>query len=217
MNVWTTRLGYPYLSVVSETWSETFVEFTLRQTWFLADGSLTEEERNEASPPVWHIPLLFATSTSVSDKAVIMNKYEQTFTIPLSGATDYVKINANQKALVRVAHSAAQLQRLTKTLLDLSAIDVSSLLLDNYALAKAGYVSIDNVVTILKSIDGTASYGNESGMPSYNLWQAVSGKDLVSSSENLPHYIVNYRNLDCSSNSIGRNWWRDLRRIPLIC
>lgn len=82
MSVWTKSQGYPVLSVTSETWSSNSVTFTLQQQWFLSDGSMNETDAN--SSLVWSIPLSFATSNSVSDKTVIMNKKEQSFTISLS-------------------------------------------------------------------------------------------------------------------------------------
>ena len=194
MRLWTTRLGYPYISTVKETWSEKSVEVTLRQTWFLADGSLTEEEAT-VNPPVWHIPLLFRTAESTSDVAVIFNQHEQTFTIPLSkgeclclsvcmsvmscvltvvavlGGDDFLKINAGQKILSRVLYSREQLGRLQKALLShaLSPVDTASLVLDSYALAKANVTSIDDVIAVIKNID--VSHPNSD----YIVWTALSG------------------------------------------
>ena len=110
MERWTKRMGYPYLKVVEEKWSDSALELTLEQAWFLADGSEPTEE--EASTAVWKIPLLFATSAEVSDTAVIMEGKRQTLSIPLAGPGDWVKINAGQKALVRVAASPEMTARL---------------------------------------------------------------------------------------------------------
>ncbi len=65
-------------------------------------------------------------------------------------AKDFVKINAGQKALCRVLHSDEQLTRLSKSIgsSTLSDVDVASLLLDNYALVKAGIAPIENVVKV---------------------------------------------------------------------
>jgi puromycin-sensitive aminopeptidase len=167
MDLWTSRYGYPYLSIISEKWSETQVELTLRQTWFLADGSLTTDENSAANAPVWNIPLFFATADNVSSKAVMMNKLEQSFTIPLTkGASDYLKINAGQRALCRVNPSVEQLARLTKNLPSLTPVDLASLVLDSYALAKAGVSSLDNVIQIIKHMPMTTSYV---------VWAAMAG------------------------------------------
>lgn len=174
MKTWTTRLGYPYVSVVSENWTSSSVEITLKQSWFLADGSITEDESNDTTA-IWQIPLLFATNGQVSGKAVIMNKKSQTFTIPLMPGSnldsEFLKINAGQKALVRVAYSPSLLSRLSNAASKgfLTDVDTASILLDCYALAKANILPIDNVITILKGIDSDIVY------PSYILWNAVSG------------------------------------------
>ena len=55
--------------MVSEKWSSHSVEITLQQDWFLSDG-YSPAAADEA---VWHIPLLVASSTCVSETAVIMD------------------------------------------------------------------------------------------------------------------------------------------------
>ena len=97
-------MGYPYLTVNNETFGTSTCELTLKQQWFLADGSVTAADFVDCAKPVWHIPLLFATSGFVSDKATVMSDEEQTFSLPMSNAADFVKINAGQKALVRVSY-----------------------------------------------------------------------------------------------------------------
>jgi hypothetical protein len=67
-----------------------------------------------------------------------MNKKVQSFTIPLAGPKDWIKINAGQKALARVAHSHEMALRLQPALSSktLAPVDRAALLLDAYALAK---------------------------------------------------------------------------------
>mmetsp|Transcript_12349 Transcript_12349/g.11966 ORF Transcript_12349/g.11966 Transcript_12349/m.11966 type:complete len:881 (-) Transcript_12349:131-2773(-) len=157
MDMWTNRMGYPYLTVVSEAWTPTSVEMTLKQDWFLADGSgATLLEGEEGKEIVWSVPLLFASSESVSNTAVIMNKKVQTFTIPLSGAGDWIKINTGQYALARVAHSPEMTKRLLPALADktLSSVDRAALLSDAYALAKAGNGSVEAVMDVVRSLVG---------------------------------------------------------------
>jgi len=71
MDSWTKQMGYPYLKVVSEKWSDSSVELTLEQNWFLADGSSPSAEE---AGKLWAIPLLFSTQSSVSDTAVIIHR-----------------------------------------------------------------------------------------------------------------------------------------------
>jgi len=164
MKTWTTRMGYPYLSVVDEKWSSTEVEFTLKQAWFLADGS-SQPGDDDA---IWSVPLLFETGKGVSPQAVIMDQKEMKFKVPLAGADDWLKINAGQKALVRVAVSSEMAGRLNKAIKSnaLSAIDRAALLLDSYSLARAGLVNVQSVIEIL-----TAFVDEGSSI----VWGAISG------------------------------------------
>lgn len=52
--------------VVSENWGASSVEMTLRQDWFLADGSGSTGLEGEEGEVVWSIPLCFASSTQVT-------------------------------------------------------------------------------------------------------------------------------------------------------
>lgn len=161
MTSWTKQMGHPYLTVLSEEWSTTELKIELEQKWFLADGS-------EGDDKLWSIPLIFATSSSVSDSAILMNERRQSFVIPLNGANDWVKINAGQQSLLRVAHTPTMISRLVQPISEksLSPIDRASLLLDSYALAKAGKVPIENVISLLRA------YVDED---SFTVWSAISG------------------------------------------
>lgn len=161
MASWTQQMGHPFLKVLSEEWGEHSVTLELEQQWFLADGSGHEQAEggDEVSEEKqWVIPLVFATSSSVSD-AVLMQGKKQTFTIPLSaeGAAGepWLRVNAGQEALVRVAHSPAMLARLLPaiTAKTLAPIDRAAVLLDTYALAKAGAggVAVEHVVELLRA------------------------------------------------------------------
>lgn len=162
MASWTQQMGHPYLSVLSEQWSESSLTIELEQNWFLADGGVGTEEK------LWNIPVIFATSGAMSESAVIMNGKRQTFVIPLNGANDWVKINAGQQALLRVAHSPSMVSRLLQPIREksLTPIDRASLLLDAFALAKAGRAPIEDTITLLRA------YVDED---SFTVWSAIAG------------------------------------------
>jgi len=168
MHSWTSKMGYPYLTVVDEKFEDNKVTFTLEQNWFLADGG--DEASAEASKTLlWSVPLMFATSTYESSQAVIMNEKRQTFTLDLHSKDDWLKINAGQQAMVRVAHSKEMIRRLTPVITSrkgLSAVDRGALLLDTYALAKAGYVPVESVVELLRG------YTDEDCL---SVWSSLSG------------------------------------------
>jgi len=165
MSTWTKSMGYPFIKVLSETWSASEVKITLEQEWFLADGTISPDS------PIWSIPLIFATSAGVSPKALIMDKKQQEFTIPLSSTGDWVKINAGQKALVRVLHTKQMTERLQSGLKTqaVSAVDRAAILLDAYALVKAGHAAPETVIEILRALD------NETSSIVWGAMQAVLG------------------------------------------
>jgi puromycin-sensitive aminopeptidase len=167
MDSWTKQMGYPYLTVVAEAYNAVTgsLDMELEQNWFLADGSCTPEE---AASKLWSIPLIFATPDSVSDAATIMTTKRQTFSIPVSGPGDWVKINAGQQSMVRVAYTPAMSANLLPAIRSkaVSPVDRGALLLDAYALAKAGLGSVEAVVRYL------SSFSDEDNA---TVWTAVAG------------------------------------------
>lgn len=150
MATWTEQMGYPYLTIVSERYvaESRSVELELEQNWFLTDGSSTPEEN---AAKIWSIPLIFATSQSVSDVATVMSSKRQRFSIPVADENDWIKINAGQQSMVRVSYSSAMFTRMLPAIRSrvLSPVDRAALLLDAYALAKAGLSSPENVIRAL--------------------------------------------------------------------
>jgi len=166
MDAWTTQIGYPMVRVESEQWSKEEVTFTLNQERFLSDGSFNAATDVDT---VWSIPLLFTTSSTTSSTAVLMTNKTQSFTVKLSSDSDYVKINAGQKALIRVSHSKKMLHRLVTHGVptgSLSDVDVASLLLDAYALCKANQMSVEDLVLVMKSVSPSTR--------SLVIWNAIS-------------------------------------------
>jgi puromycin-sensitive aminopeptidase len=171
MASWTQQMGHPFLSVLSEAWSTDSVTLELEQNWFLADGSVAATPEEAAK--LWAIPLLFASSTCDSD-AVLMRGKTQSFTIPLDPTQgqgqDWVKLNAGQAALVRVAHSPGMLARLRPaiTAKTLPPIDRAAVLLDTYALAKAGAGGVQ-VVQVAELLSAYQDEDNNT------VWAALAG------------------------------------------
>lgn len=169
MNSWTSKMGHPYLTVINEKWDniQSEVTFTLEQNWFLADGK-PSNINNDDSNITWSIPLMFATSTYESSQAVIMSSKRQTFTLKIANENDWLKINSGQQALMRVSHSDEMIKRMLPAINNktMSVIDRASVLLDSYALAKAGHCKVETIITLLRA------YENED---SFTVWSALSG------------------------------------------
>lgn len=176
MTSWTEKMGYPYLKVLSEAWSDKECVLKLQQSWFLADGT------GDVEDAVWNIPLTVATSGAAATGGMFRlflpcsaaNLYSHTGQdsaggmepssiasekvferrIPLSGSDSWVKLNAGQSALLRVAHSESMLARmLEKGVRDkgLSPIDRAALLDDQYSLATAGLAPVEAAALLLSA------------------------------------------------------------------
>jgi len=169
---WTSQMGYPFLKVVHQDWPTGAGQaiITLEQNWFLADGSAPTAEDGDKT---WTIPLLFSTHGGSTSAAVLMSSKQQTFTIPVdpnAPSPNFLKINAGQQALVRVLYPNSALPGLAHAIEHkaMPAGDRAAVLLDAYALAKAGYdgASFADVVTLLKAFKSDINF---------TVWNAISG------------------------------------------
>ena len=185
MSTWTKVTGYPYITITSETWTSEEILITLEQSRFISDGS--EESLDY---PLWSIPLIFETSDMISGSAVIMDKKRQTFSIKIKKSTEnnWLKINAGQKALIRVVHSPNLITKLTLAIKNnqLKPIDRAALLLDSYALVKAGLAPLEDLVYILKSLDNEDNHIVWGAIQSilsglYNLMEQTENKSVFDS------------------------------------
>jgi len=168
MKSWTEQMGYPVLEVVDEKWQDGRVELTLKQNWFLQDGSGVND------PKLWQIPLFIGTKhdpISSREKMIIMSDRTQTVEILLGDSSceqnPWVKLNYGQHVPIRVKNSHAMLQALSKAVLnkDIPPADRSSLLMDSLALVKSGMLPVTELLLLLKSYEAEDDA---------NVWEALS-------------------------------------------
>ncbi|CAJ1393326.1 unnamed protein product [Effrenium voratum] len=151
MASWTEQMGYPLVTVKSCSGTEVELE----QTWFLADGSEVKKEEEKT----WTIPIIFQDA-----KPVLMEGKTQKFSIPKS---DFLLINAGREVPVRVLYTDELYSKLATAIQkgQLGVSDRAGLVLDSFALAKAGKLGADKVFQLL------ASFKNERN---YIVWDAIS-------------------------------------------
>jgi puromycin-sensitive aminopeptidase len=84
-----------------------------------------------------------------------MKAKKQTFSLPVSGANDWLKINAGQQSMVRVSYTPSLLDKLIPAIKSksLTPVDRAAVLNDAYSLAKAGLGSPEAVVKILTAFE----------------------------------------------------------------
>jgi len=155
MKSWTEQMGHPVVEVVSDEWSADKVVLTLKQGWFLQDGTGLEDEK------LWQVPLLIGSkglpSASVNE---IMTTRTFVIEVPLdssvSAEAQWVKLNYGQHIPTRVKYSHAMLQKLASAVSnhELPVSDRVGLLLDTHALVKAGMLSAVDLMLLLKAYSG---------------------------------------------------------------
>jgi len=153
MASWTEQMGFPLVTVKSFTGSE----MELEQTWFLADGSEVKPEEEK----VWKIPLILSYGGQKT-KPTLMEGKTQKIATP---AADYVVINAGRDVPMRVLYTPEMYAKLGASIGKLEVSDRAGLVLDSFALAKAGKLGADSVFRLI------ASFKQEK---SYIVWDAIS-------------------------------------------
>ena len=205
MTSWTQQLGYPYIVVDEETWTDAGVSLKLKQGWFLNDGS---EVTGDDAAKCWSIPLLIASSADVGndtgskDSGVMdaaniarTGTFERVLSLPKrsDGCASWVKLNANQSVLLRVSHTATMISRLTTAILrgEVSAIDRAALVDDQFFLGMTGRAPMELFANCLPAFRGEANTTVWKALAP-TLTQLLSALLSVSSSDSVP--VVSYKN-----------------------
>ncbi len=147
MSSWTDQKGYPVLEVVSSSYKNGYRTLNLRQSWFLADGSCSEEDEEK----LWTIPLVARSANqSESTPMYLMNTLQDSLEIRAE-SNSWVKLNYKQPALMRVLYPESMLLSLRTAIAsqELPAVDRVGLISDAYALAKAGKLKPEVLIGLL--------------------------------------------------------------------
>lgn len=150
MKSWTEQMGFPLLTVEDEKWEDKSVTLTVKQSWFLSDGS--ELKQDEAK--TWCIPIMTCTAAGIQSDMTWMREETAQVTIPLNAASDWVKLNANQEVPMRVCYSKTMIDRLSGGISSMSSpADRAGLLADSYALVKSGAMKPEVLLKLLSSYE----------------------------------------------------------------
>lgn len=147
MYPWTREVGYPMVTILSETESGGQITLELKQQRFLSTGDLKKDEAG-----TWFIPI------SVSSNGVISNHELTTQKGKITFPAGVWKLNAGVAGFFRVCYSEQQLAKLSKALKnDISCFGTSDrigILSDAFAFARAGLGPTTGALEILKSYSG---------------------------------------------------------------
>lgn len=162
MASWTEQMGFPLISVKSETWEDDKVTFELEQSWFLSDGSSVDGDDKK-----WCIPILTCTDAGTQEEMIFMRENIAKIVVPLSSANGWVKLNAGQEVPMRVLPSSTMIERLSVGIRNktLPVCDRAALVTDGYALVKSGHMNPEDLIKLL------SSYVDEDA---YIVWQGLN-------------------------------------------
>ena len=162
MASWTEQMGFPLISVKSETWEDDKVTFELEQSWFLSDGSSVDGDDKK-----WCIPILTCTEAGTQEEMIFMREKIAKIVVPLSSANGWVKLNAGQEVPMRVLPSSTMIERLSVGIRNktLPVCDRAALVTDGYALVKSGHMNPEDLIKLL------SNYVDEDA---YIVWQGLS-------------------------------------------
>ena len=150
MNIWTKYIGYPVVTVIEDPERKSI---HVKQNRFLRTGDVKPEE-DETLYPVF---LGLRTKEGV-DEELTLSTREQDF--PLTGGTDFFKLNANHTSTYRTSYTPAHLTRLGEAARAglLSTQDRAGMVADAGALAASGYQKTSGLLNLLKSFSGETEY-----------------------------------------------------------
>jgi len=165
MASWTEQMGFPLLSVVDEKWDVDKVTLELVQSWFLSDGSSSANAEDAGKK--WCIPILTCNESETQAEITLMREKTVTIEIPLSSPRGWVKLNAGQEVLMRVNNTPTMIERLADGIKSksLPTCDRAGLVVDAYALVKAGHMKPESLIQLL------SNYTNEDD---YIVWNGLS-------------------------------------------
>jgi len=175
MSTWTSKMGYPMLTA-HITESADNITLNIKQQKFCANG-------DDSSDASWLVPITVITQSNSTPQTYLLDGRQAEIVLEGSRAGDWVKINPQQIGLFRVKYSEEMLERLLPAIKNgaLSAADRLGVQEDLFALAKAGYSSTANLLTLM------GAYGNERN---YVVLSSINGNlaELGSLFSHLPCY-----------------------------
>ncbi|KAJ9452547.1 Aminopeptidase M1 [Diplonema papillatum] len=159
MSSWTEQMGFPLITVDKATRAGGKVTLEVSQAWFLADGSVKEDDEKKQ----WVVPLIAGTSDGVQPVTYLKEK-SGSIEVKTGG---WVKLNFGQEIPLRVKYTPELLEDLSNVLPSLSPVDRMGMINDAVALSKAGKSSIVDLVNVMKGYKGEKNV---------NVWsQLISG------------------------------------------
>ena len=160
MHNWTSKPGYPLISVKAKGKRE---KFELTQKRYFS-SPISSKKSNDKT--IWSIPLkVMSNGLGVDGSEFLMDK--KTLTIP--GGESWVKLNFGETSFIRVDYSKELLLKLGQALEEgaLGPLDRFGLIRDGFDLSEAGFNSTDEALKLAL---------NYKAEDNYTVWLELAGK-----------------------------------------
>jgi len=139
-------------SLQSNTGTVSGGEATLEcsQEWFLSDGSDISGDNK-----LWTIPIFAVTDKGTVDDVNMMREKKLTFKVPVVDGSTFIKLNADQDVPCRVLYTSEMMANLSHGVLSkkICPVDRAGLILDSYALVKAGKMDASELVKLVYVVE----------------------------------------------------------------
>jgi puromycin-sensitive aminopeptidase len=146
-NGWIRQVGYP---VVAMSLDEKTGAVSLRQRRFFADP----DAREAGAPTKWLVPIVlrYRDGAGVKEQAVLLDDVEKTVKLAAEGPVRWCFGNADARGFFRAAYDAPMHARLLAAVGELRPSERLALLSDQWALVRAGMVTIGSFLDLLVSL-----------------------------------------------------------------
>ena len=163
MDSWVQQTGYPVLQVGARRDGDN-IEVTACQSRFVYEH-LTDPD--DADDTLWQAPVNVVTSAGEAPEPVLMSQRQGTISVPAPDGDAWVKVNPEQTGFYRVNYTGEGWAGLRTAIEQaaVSAIDRLGLQDDAFALSRAGYMPVSQL------LDLAQAYVNET---EYAVWSDLS-------------------------------------------
>ncbi|KAJ3387394.1 hypothetical protein HDU92_001972 [Lobulomyces angularis] len=155
MNSWTSKIGFPMLTVLAQNYDAERKEMTLelKQGRYLSSGDWSEAEENDVHSTVWWIPLGIITSTNSEPGDLLLTTKKGSVTFPYEETENsFWKINFKTRGFYRVKLEVPYLEKLSKNINQLCLTDKCGLVADAFSAASSGQGSTVACLELIKSL-----------------------------------------------------------------
>ncbi|HVZ71838.1 MAG TPA: M1 family metallopeptidase [Polyangia bacterium] len=148
-NGWIRQVGYPVIQMSLDAKTNTVA---LSQRRFFADPGA----REAGAPTTWLVPIVlrFRDARGVHEQAVLLDARDKTIRLEAEGEVKWVFGNADARGFFRAAYDGPLLAKLLPALGELRPSERMALVSDQWALVRAGVVSISAFLDLVAGLGG---------------------------------------------------------------